>query len=90
MSADALGCWNLPEAIRVAVLDHHAPPGDLSLSRILDAANHYVNSTGTSISAGDAEWSDPSLVESLGLMDNLGAVLSEFAAEYSAMSAFFR
>lgn len=90
MSADALACWNLPEAIRIAVLDHHAPPGDLSLSRILDASNHYVNSTGTTISAGDAEWCDPSLVESLGLMDGVGSVLSEFAAEFSAMSAFFR
>lgn len=90
LSAEALACWSLPEAIRTAVLDHHTPPGDLALSRILDAANHYVNSTGTTISPGDTEWSDPSLVESLGLMDGAGTVLSEFAAEFSAMSAFFR
>jgi HD-like signal output (HDOD) protein len=90
LSAEALTCWNLPEAIRVAVLDHHAPSGDLSLSRILDAANHYVNSTGATIAPGDAEWSDPSLVDSLGLDEGIGAVLSEFAAEFSAMSTFFR
>lgn len=90
LSADALTCWNLPAQIRVAVLDHHAPPGDMELSRVLDAANHYVNSTGASIVAGDPEWRDATLVESLGLNDGAGAVLTEFAAEYGAMSAFFR
>lgn len=90
LSADALACWNLPAEIRVAVLDHHNPSGDLELSRLLDAANHYVNSTGAAITAGDTEWSDPSLIDTLGLDDGIGAVVSEFAAEYAAMSAFFR
>ena len=90
LSADALACWNLPAQIRVAVLDHHTPSGDLELSRVLDAANHYVNSTGASIAPGDTEWSDPSLIESLGLNADIGAVLVDFTAEYSAMSAFFR
>jgi HD-like signal output (HDOD) protein len=90
LSADALACWNLPAQIRVAVLDHHTPSDDLDLSRVLDAANHYVNSTGVSITAGDTEWSDPTLIESLGLNDGSGSVLAEFAAEYSAMSALLR
>ena len=90
LSADALGCWNLPPQIRVAVLDHHTPSGDLELSRVLDAANHYVNSTGASITSGDSEWSDPSLIESLGLNADISAVLVDFTAEYSAMSVFFR
>jgi HD-like signal output (HDOD) protein len=90
LSADALACWNIPVQIRIAVLDHHTPSGDLELSTVLDAANHYVNSTGASIAAGDPEWSDPTLIESLGLNDGSGTVLAEFAAEYSAMSAFFR
>ncbi len=59
LSTDALACWNLPAQIRVAVLDHHTPSDDLELSRVLDAANHYVNSTGTAITAGDTEWSRP-------------------------------
>ena len=90
LSTDALACWNLPAQIRVAVLDHHTPSDDLELSRVLDAANHYVNSTGVSITAGDTEWSDPTLIESLGLNDGSGSVLADFAAEYTAMSAFFR
>jgi HD-like signal output (HDOD) protein len=90
LSADALACWNLPAPIRVAVLDHHTPSGDMELSRVLDAANHYVNSTGATIAAGDPEWSDPSLIESLGLNQGTGTVLLEFAAEYAAMSTFFR
>ena len=90
LSADALACWNLPAQIRIAVMDHHTPSGDMELSRVLDAANHYVNSTGATITAGDSEWSDVTLVESLGLNDGAGAVLGEFAAEYGAMSGFFR
>jgi len=90
LSADALACWNLPAQIRVAVLDHHTPSGDMELSRVLDAANHYVNSTGATIVAGDLEWSDASLVESLGLNEGSGAVLAEFTAEFGAMSTFFR
>lgn len=90
LSTDALACWNLPAQIRVAVLDHHTPSDDLELSRVLDAANHYVNSTGASITPGDTEWSDPTLIESLGLNDGSGSVLTEFTAEYSAMSVFFR
>jgi HD-like signal output (HDOD) protein len=90
LSADALACWNLPAQIRVAVLDHHTPSGDMELSRVLDAANHYVNSTGSTIAAGDPEWSDPTLIESLGLNDGNGVVLAEFTAEFGAMSTFFR
>ena len=57
LSAEALAHWNLPEPIQNAVRFHHSPdldrspvgPGEVALSRVLDAANQYVNSTGVSI-----------------------------------------
>jgi HD-like signal output (HDOD) protein len=99
LSAEALAHWNLPEPIRSAVLYHHTPlldptaigPGEVRLSRVLDAANQYVNSMGVSISKKVTETADGTLVESLGLsQDQLQTVLTDFKAEYEAMSAFFR
>jgi HD-like signal output (HDOD) protein len=99
LSAEALAHWNLPEAIRNAVLYHHTPlldptaigPEEVRLSRVLDAANQYVNSMGVSISKKCTETADGTLVESLGLsQDQLQTVLTDFKAEYEAMSAFFR
>ena len=91
LSADALACWNFPAQIRVAVLDHHTPSGDMELSRV-SGRRQPLRELDRRIDrrAGDPEWSDPSLIESLGLNDGSGAVLSEFAAEYGAMSTFFR
>lgn len=98
LSAKALEIWNLPEPILNAVRYHHDPASDPSakggeviLSRVLDAANQYVNSIGVSILKKCPDGADPTLVESLGLpAEQLQAVLAEFKAEYDAMSAFFR
>jgi hypothetical protein len=61
LSAEALTFWNLPEPIRAAVLYHHHPQADgstadsiagrkqIRLSRVVEVADEYVNSLGTSI-----------------------------------------
>jgi HD-like signal output (HDOD) protein len=103
LSAEALAHWNLPEPIQNAVRYHHAPdlersagddrqkPGEVKLSRVLDAANQYVNSMGVSILKKCTDNADPTLVESLGLpAEVLQTVLIDFKTEYEAMSAFFR
>jgi HD-like signal output (HDOD) protein len=98
LSAKALEIWNLPEPIQNAVRYHHDPAadpsakgGEVMLSRVLDAANQYVNSMGVSILKKCPDVADPTLVESLGLpAEHLQVVLAEFKAEYDAMSAFFR
>jgi HD-like signal output (HDOD) protein len=100
LSSGALAFWNLPAPIQTAVRYHHCTglddsilrPGEIPLSRILDAANQYVNSLGVSIleeNGGDS--ASPAVVESLGLdRDALTGVLDEFAAEYEVMAQFFR
>jgi HD-like signal output (HDOD) protein len=99
LSAEALAHWNLPEPIQSAVRFHHAPgldrsvkgPGEIGLSRVLDAANQYVNSMGVSILKKCPDIADATLIESLGLSaDQLQTILADFKTEYEAMSAFFR
>jgi HD-like signal output (HDOD) protein len=99
LSAEALAHWNLPEPIQNAVRFHHAPeldrtaigPGEVALSRVLDAANQYVNSMGVSILKKCPDNMDATLIESLGLPnDQLQTILVDFKTEYEAMSAFFR
>jgi HD-like signal output (HDOD) protein len=98
LSAKALEIWNLPEPIQNAVRYHHDPAsdpsakgGEVMLSRVLDAANQYVNSMGVSILKECPDVADATLVESLGLpAEQLQTILAEFKAEYDAMSAFFR
>ncbi len=99
LSAEALAHWNLPAPIQNAVRFHHAPeldpakvgPGEMPLSRVLDAANQYVNSMGVSIFKTTTESADATLIESLGLSsEKIQTVLTDFKAEYEAMSAFFR
>jgi putative nucleotidyltransferase with HDIG domain len=96
LSADALEQWHLPPLIRTAVLNHHAPENDdppareIALSRLIDAANQYVNSTGASIGiAPEADCAEATRLESLGLEDEISRVISDFQAEYAAMSGFF-
>ncbi len=99
LSAEALGFWNLPLPIRTAVRNHHSPeldtsglrPDEVTLSRVLDAANQYVNSMGVSIMKTCTETADATLVESLGLSaERLEVVLVDFKTEFDAMSSYFR
>jgi HD-like signal output (HDOD) protein len=100
LSAQALAEWNLPVPIQTAVRYHHAPaadptkvpPGEIALSRIVDAANRYVNSTGVSIIVEEhPEAPSTALIESLGLApDAQERLLADFKTEYASMSQFFR
>jgi putative nucleotidyltransferase with HDIG domain len=96
LSAEALSAWKLPEPIREAVRDHHDPGpfqegGPFPLSRVLDAANRYVNSMGECIltqqknDAPGAAW-----IVSFGLTsESVEQLLADFDAEHTAMSQFF-
>ena len=102
-SAAALGQWNLPEPTRLAVRFHHNPGLDpassnrreIPLSRIIAAANGYVNSIGISVllKNGPADPPDVSIqaLGGLGLdAGRLEKLLNEFSAENAAMAQFFR
>ncbi len=98
MSAAALAVWNLPEPIRVAVRHHIRPeldPGavasdEIGLSRILHAADAYVEGLGAPFSVvEDGTFGGVSTLESLALGDRLPGVLSEFENELAAIQAYF-
>jgi HD-like signal output (HDOD) protein len=94
LSADALAVWNVPEPIRAAVLFHHDSAADqsttgVSLSRVVQASNNYVNSIGVSVVEKDS--GNATLIETLGLNDEaLAMVLLEFRTEFDVMAQFFR
>jgi len=97
LSATALAKWDFPEAVQIAVRDHHRPPvfpggGIVPLSAVVDAANQYVNSTGESIVAGKlVSAEDAGAIAALGIPEeNLGKLLADFKAEHAAMVAFFK
>jgi HD-like signal output (HDOD) protein len=99
LSADALAAWKLPEPIQVAVRYHHQPdadpsvtePGRFALSRIVDAANQYVNSTGISILAQERRpVLETAPIERLGMgRESVDRLLSDFEAEYKTAAQFF-
>ena len=98
LSAEALAVWNLPEPIQTAVRfvdtpDQDPTPaqdGEINLSRVLNVTDRYVRGIGTSINLFDGTPEDGQLaIESLGLDDQLPAVLSEFDQEFSAIKAYF-
>jgi HD-like signal output (HDOD) protein len=98
LSALALAAWNLPRPIQMAVryqdrpdLDPSEPDAnELSLSTILNAADAYLNSLGTSINLFDGKPKDGQVtLESLSLGDRLPAMLTEFEADFAAMKRYF-
>lgn len=98
LSADALSVWNVPEPIRFAVLYHHDPEGHgpkgedssgVPLSRVVEAANHFVNSEGVTIA--DSDTGNPHRIDELALDEGTRAtVLREFQSEFDVMAQFFR
>ncbi|MGH9667923.1 MAG: HDOD domain-containing protein [Bryobacteraceae bacterium] len=95
LSAEALAVWNLPEPIRTAVAQHHAPPpiaGEYHLSHLLNAANQHINGTGVTISlfTSEADMPRAEILESLGLGEGLPALLEDFKSEYENLASFFR
>jgi HD-like signal output (HDOD) protein len=94
----ALAAWNLPVPIRTAVRYHVRPDLDpeaseadgVALSRILHAANAYVNKTGVSFSPlEDGARDSGSSLESLGLGDQVSAVVLEYENELAAIQPYF-
>jgi HD-like signal output (HDOD) protein len=98
LSADALAQWNLPEEIQIAVRYHGSPdedptklePGQLALSRILNAADRYVKGTGVFVSLFESPSEDPQAgLEQLEMGERLPAILGEFDNEFTAIKAYF-
>jgi HD-like signal output (HDOD) protein len=98
LSAEALEQWNLPREIQTAVRYHGAPeldptavkPGELTLSRILHAADGYVKGTGVLVTLFESPSGDPqAALEQLGLGERLPSVLKEFDNEFSAIKSYF-
>jgi HD-like signal output (HDOD) protein len=98
LSAEALAQWNLPEEIQTAVRFHGSPeldrtpvePGQLPLSRILNAADRYVKGTGVFVSLFESPSEDAlTVLEQLGLGDRLAVILQEFDNEFNAIRSYF-
>jgi HD-like signal output (HDOD) protein len=85
LSAEVLSRWNIPKPIQRAVMFHHDPQSDgtgvddkeVPLSRVVQAANDYVNSGESFASLGLDE-------------DQTQELLAEFETERDAMAQFFR
>jgi HD-like signal output (HDOD) protein len=100
VSAEALGFWKLPDPISTSVWNHHTPDIDksdsdesstLPLSRVLAAADDYVNSIGASILPPAPSGPHSAPLKSLGLDDGrLASLITEFQAEHDAMAQLFR
>jgi len=89
LSADALAVWKIPEPIRAAVFDHHSAAEPLSLGRAVQAADHYVDSSGVAVSECDTDRSQS--IHTLGLDEPAcAAVLQHFRSEFHLLAPFFR
>ena len=98
LSAEALAQWNLPEEIQTAVRYHGSPesdptplePGQITLSRVLNAADRYVKGTGVFVSLFESPSEEPeAALEQLGLGERLPVILGEFDSEFTAIKAYF-
>jgi HD-like signal output (HDOD) protein len=98
LSAEALAVWNLPEQIQASVRYHKTPELDpaaghadvIPLSRVLFAADRYLQRMGTSVSVFEVNGEGvPDLPDMLGLADQLPALLAQFGAEFTAIKPYF-
>jgi HD-like signal output (HDOD) protein len=98
LSAEALAHWKLPEPIQTAVRYHVNPDidptpvkaGQFSLSRILNAADHYVKGKGIFVSLFESPSDEPDdVLEQLGLGERLPLVLTEFENQFTAIKSYF-
>jgi HD-like signal output (HDOD) protein len=95
LSADAMDEWKLPDPIRDAVLWHHEPPPAAKLtplSRLIHAANTYVDAFGHSIESEVHDVADPLRgIESLGMAPkDQEQLLDQFKVEHAAIAQFYR
>jgi HD-like signal output (HDOD) protein len=98
LSAEALAQWNLPEQIQTAVRYHGSPEldptpveaGQITLSRVLNAADRYVKGTGVFVSLFESPSDHPEAeLEQLGLEERLPVILGDFENEFTAIKAYF-
>ncbi len=99
LSAQALGVWNLPEPIRVAVRHHHEPENDptraegseVPLSRLIYSVDQYINSTGATIHTNVSELDQPiaDALDKLTIPGDRSSLLEEFQSEFEAIKALF-
>jgi len=98
ISATALAAWNLPKPIQAAVLYHHRPDEDpaflsggaTELSRVVHAADNYVNFLGNYIQPKAADFESVSQEQFFELAgDSAENILRDFEAEYEAIGKFF-
>ena len=98
LSAEALAQWKLPEEIQTAVRYHGSPEldpttvkaGQLTLSRVLSAADRYVKGTGVFVSLFESPSEDPqAALDQLGIGERLPAILNEFDGEFTAIKSYF-
>jgi HD-like signal output (HDOD) protein len=93
ISAMVLERWNLPIPIREAALYHHDPAradeGRLHLSHAVQAADRYVNQSGTGMDPyvdTPSEEADQAL-RKYDLIDNLDPIVANFKTEFEAISS---
>ncbi len=98
LSAEALGQWNLPEEIQTAVRYHGSPEldptpvgaGQLTLSRVLNAADRYVKGTGVFVSLFESPSEEPqAALDQLGIGERVPAILTEFDNASTAIKSYF-
>ncbi len=98
LSAEALGHWNLPEPIQTAVRYHANPdldptpvkPGQLTLSRVLSAADQYVKGKGIFVSLFESPNDHAyDALQQLGLGERLPMILNDFENEFGTIKAYF-
>jgi len=99
ISATALAAWNLPRPIQVAVHYHHCPDDDptlrtgngaAELSRVVFAADNYVNFLGNCIQPKAADFDAVSQEHFFQMAgDSAESILRDFEAEYEAIGKFF-
>ncbi len=98
LSAEALAVWNLPQPIETAVRYHALPEQDpkwagtnrIPLSRILNAADYYVQQRGNHLSIFEQGVQNcAELPDFLGLGEQLPRILNDFDAEFSTIQQFF-
>lgn len=98
ISAEALAQWNLPEEIQTAVRYHGSPEldstplkaGQLSLSRVLNAADRHVKGLGVFVSLFENPSEDgAAALEALGLGDRVPKILEEFENEFATIKGYF-
>ena len=65
-------------------------PGQLALSRVLNAADRYVKGTGVFVSLFESPSEEPrAALDQLDLGERLPEILSEFDSEFTAIKAYF-